>query len=152
MWNVSCCSSNDFYSLKIGIVSAPRLTGIHHVAINVDDLEGSVDWYCSVLRFSPIFDWPTADFDRRLLGHPSGMILGLTRHKHADAATAFNERVQGLDHLSFGVESRDELDAWAAWLSECSVEHSGVQVTEATGFTLIGFRDPSNIQLELYLA
>lgn len=29
---------------------------------------------------------------------------------------------------------------------------SGIKVTPTTGFTLIAFRDPDNIQMEMYLA
>jgi glyoxylase I family protein len=44
------------------------------------------------------------------------------------------------------------LEAWAVRLTDAGVTHSGVKVTPTTGFTLIAFRDPDNIQLELYLA
>ncbi|HCT75876.1 MAG TPA: VOC family protein [Micromonosporaceae bacterium] len=126
-------------------------SGIHHIALNVRDLEASVRWYSEVLDFSPLFPWDTDDFDRRLMRHPSGVIIGLTKHKHPDADADFNERRPGLDHLAFTVATQVDLEAWVARLTDAGVTHSGIQVTPKTGFTLIAFRDPNNIQLELYL-
>jgi len=127
-------------------------TGIHHVAINVRDLERSVQWYADVLGFAPLFPYDTDDFDRRIMRHPSGVVIGLTKHRHADADSDFSERRTGLDHLSLGVDSADALEHWVKRLDELGVPHSGVSVTPTTGSALIAFRDPDNIALELYLA
>jgi glyoxylase I family protein len=132
-------------------VPRATFTGIHHVALNVHDLDASVRWYQDVLDFSPLLPWDTADFDRRILGHPSGAFIALTKHHHPEADTDFSERRPGLDHLAFGVSSREELDAWVARLDAAGVAHGGVQVTPSTGFTLVAFRDPDGLQLELYL-
>ena len=128
------------------------LTGLHHVAINVRDLDKSVQWYTDVLGFAPLFPYDTETFHRRILRHPSGVVLGLTRHDHADGDADFNERRTGLDHIAFGVSTRDELDAWVARLDSAGVTHSGVTETPATGSSLVAFRDPDNIQLEFYFA
>ena len=130
----------------------PTITGVHHVCLTVRDLDVSSRWYAETLGFQPLIPWDTDDFERRLLGHPSGLFLALTRHRHGPADEAFDPRRPGLDHLALGVASRDELDAWVARLDELGVPHGGVQVTEATGFTLVAFTDPDGLQLELYLA
>ena len=133
-------------------MAGTTLTGAHHVALNVTDLERSVQWYADVLDFRYLVSYDTADFDRRILGHRSGFAIALTRHHHPDAGTPFNDRTTGLDHLSFGVASRETLDAWVERLDAMGIENNGVQVTPETGYTLVAFRDPDGIQLELYLA
>lgn len=48
------------------------------------------------------------------------------------------------------VATRADLDAWASWLDELGVGHSGVRdITEPSPFSTLVFRDPDNIQLEL---
>jgi len=133
-------------------MSDPSFAGFHHVAINVSDVERSVQWYGDVLGFAPLFPYDTDDFDRRIIRHPGGAVLGLTRHKHPDADDAFSERRPGLDHLAFAVENEATLNDLAGRLDAKGVEHSGVKVTPATGSALIAFRDPDNIQLEFYVA
>ncbi|MGH9919285.1 MAG: VOC family protein [Nitrososphaerales archaeon] len=128
------------------------LSGLHHLAINVQDLEVSESWYRDVLGFSLLFPYDTSEFERRLMRHPSGVVIGLTRHLHPDAGAEFNERRTGLDHIAFAVADLDELERWGRRLSDAGVQHSGVKVTPVTGSALIAFRDPSNIQLEMYLA
>jgi catechol 2,3-dioxygenase-like lactoylglutathione lyase family enzyme len=57
----------------------------------------------------------------------------------------------GLDHISFGVADRAALDAWARWLDELAIEHSGVIDTDKpVPYSVVVFRDPDNIQLELF--
>jgi glyoxylase I family protein len=128
------------------------LAGLHHVAINVRDLDESVQWYTDVLGFAPLFPYDTDTFRRRIMRHPSGVVIGLTRHDAAQGEADFDERRTGLDHIAFGVQSRADLDAWVARLDEAGVTHSGVKETPTTGSSLIAFRDPDNIQLEVYFA
>ncbi|MEH1014833.1 VOC family protein [Micromonospora sp. CPCC 206060] len=132
-------------------MSDTNLSGIHHVTLNVRDLGRSVQWYSDVLDFSVVFELNTDGFERRIMRHPSGVLIGLTKHRHADADAEFSERRTGLDHVAFAVDTMAELEAWVARLTGAGVTHSGIKVTPV-GFTLIAFRDPDDIQLELYLA
>jgi glyoxylase I family protein len=60
------------------------------------------------------------------------VITGMTglRHHVANPGQSFHESRTGLDHISFGVTDRAALDAWASWLDELAIEHSGVIDTD----------------------
>jgi catechol 2,3-dioxygenase-like lactoylglutathione lyase family enzyme len=60
-----------------------------------------------------------------------------------------NEFRTGLDHLTYTVSSRDELEAWQALLAEKGIPFS--PIAESPIGTLVVLRDPDNIQLELWL-
>ena len=76
--------------------------------------------------------------------------LGLTQHRHG-GQNAFDETRAGLDHLAFTVAGRAELDAWAARLADAAVVHSPVTTANSIpGAAVLVFRDPDNIQLELF--
>ena len=60
----------------------------------------------------------------------------------------FDERAVGLDHFALRVPDRAALEAWAKHFDDLGVPHSGIQ--EESGGPLIVFRDPDNIQLELW--
>jgi glyoxylase I family protein len=76
--------------------------------------------------------------------------LGLTEHRDGDRG-AFDETRVGLDHLSFGVADRAALDEWEARLAEANVPHSPIAPANSIpGAAVLVFRDPDNIQLELF--
>ena len=62
--------------------------------------------------------------------------------------------VHRLDHMSFAVAGHADLDAWAGWLDSLGIENSGVVDTaDPVPYSVVVFRDPDNIQLELiYMA
>jgi len=72
----------------------------------------------------------------------------MEQHDASDGGP-FDERRVGLDHLAFNVASRDELDAWVIRLDELGISHTGI--TEEEPWDVLVFRDPDNIQLELFL-
>jgi glyoxylase I family protein len=79
----------------------------------------------------------------------SGIVIGLHHHE-TNPGQPFHESRTGLDHISFGVADRVGLDAWATWLGELGIEHSGVIDTDKpVPYSVLVFRDPDNIQLEL---
>lgn len=46
---------------------------------------------------------------------------------------------------------REELDAWIVWLEELGIEHSAIRTgDEPFPYATVVFRDPDNIQLELF--
>jgi len=130
-------------------VTQPSLSGIHHVAINVQDLERSERWYTQVLNCQRLAPFQGDRFSRILMRHPSGIVIGLTRHDDPEASAAFNERRTGFDHIAFQVADRAQVEAWIARFDELGVAHSELVHTPITGSYLVVFRDPDNIQLEM---
>ena len=133
---------------------APALTTIHHFSPTVTDVEASTEWYRTVLGMERM----PAPFPHHgdeeggfavVLMNPAGFVIGLHHHE-ANPGTAFHESRTGLDHVAFGVTARADLDTWASWLDECGVTHSGVvDATDPIPYSVVVFRDPDGIQLEL---
>jgi len=55
----------------------------------------------------------------------------------------------GLDHLSFGVPSRADLEQAAALFDEHGVTHGVITPLPSFGIDVLSFQDPDGIQLEL---
>jgi glyoxylase I family protein len=76
--------------------------------------------------------------------------VGLTQHR-SGAQDVFDETRVGLDHLAFAVAGPSELDAWASRLAAAGVVHSPIAPANSIpGAAVLVFRDPDNIQLELF--
>jgi glyoxylase I family protein len=129
------------------MASAATMPAITHVAVTVTDLAASEAWYTKVLGVKPVLDEDTGPFRHvvYLLGNTA---LGLHGFPDLASTAPFNERMPGLDHLAFGVASRDELAEWAARLDELGVAHS--DIVDARYGSGLSFRDPDNIALELF--
>jgi glyoxylase I family protein len=129
------------------------ITGLHHLGLSVRDVEASAAWYENVLGFrrSGKFEAPDGSRSKVFLRHEGLAIrLGLTQHRPGPCAP-FDETHPGLDHLAFAVPSRADLDAWAGRLAAAAVTHSPVAAANTVaGAAVLVFRDPDNIQLELF--
>jgi catechol 2,3-dioxygenase-like lactoylglutathione lyase family enzyme len=80
----------------------------------------------------------------------SGLAIGVHTNTGNDGEQ-FDEAHTGLDHVGFNVSTREELQAWIAWLDELGIEHSGIRTSDDPfPFATVVFRDPDNIQLELF--
>jgi len=139
---------------EIGI--APALAGFHHFAATVSDIDASADWYERVFgmgRLSMTFPHHHAEqagYAVLLIEPRSGIAIGLHHHDDNDGEP-FRENRTGLDHMAFAVPSHDELDAWVSWLDSLGIENSRVvDVTAPMPYSVVVFRDPDNIQLELF--
>lgn len=125
-------------------------TGISHVDLTVTDAKHSADWYERVLKLRKL---RSAVMDGRrveMLAHPkTRLIIGLVQHPDPQAAK-FDERVPGLDHLGFAVARREHLFEWKKHLENQWVEHSPVTDAPSGSGTALVFRDPDNIQLEIW--
>jgi glyoxylase I family protein len=127
----------------------PTITGFHHISLTVSDAAQSEEFYTSIFGFVRVLELEDEQGRgfKRVLAHKSGTILGFTLHSSNDGSP-FTEFRMGLDHFSFGVPSRAELDEWAARLDELGIEHSEVRTTPVGH--LMTVRDPDNIQVELW--
>jgi glyoxylase I family protein len=126
---------------------------IHHFGLTVRDADTSAQWYERVLGFQRIDDYESPDGARRkvFLRHEGLRArLGLTQHRLGQV-DAFDETRIGLDHLAFEVAAREDLDVWAQRLAGAEVVHSPIAAANSiTGAAVLVFRDPDNIQLELF--
>lgn len=134
-------------------MSEPKLSGFHHVTLNVHDVERSERWYRDVLGFTRLSSVVNDAFTRVIMRHPEGgLVLALNRHDAPPGAEPFDERRAGLDHLAFQVPDREALDDWASRFDERGVPHSEIKAAAVPGAFLIVFRDPDDIQLEVFAA
>jgi len=128
------------------------LSGLHHLGLTVTDVDVSAAWYEQVLGFHVAGGYTSAAGERRkvfLVHDGFGVRIGLCQHAAA-STDRFDETRPGLDHLSFLVGSADELRAWQARLGDAGVVCSPIaQANTIPGATVLVFRDPDNIQLEL---
>jgi catechol 2,3-dioxygenase-like lactoylglutathione lyase family enzyme len=135
---------------RIGTVAS--ITGQLSPVLTVRDLAQSTAWYAEV--FGMEIRRQFVDAEGRVGGSclwdpSSGLELCLVDHD-ANPGAPFSEYCTGLDHLEFLVANRSDLDEWAEHLDSLGVEHSGVKQPEYTRNAMITFRDPDNIQLELF--
>jgi catechol 2,3-dioxygenase-like lactoylglutathione lyase family enzyme len=136
--------------------SAPAITGIHHFSVTVRDIEASAAWYHRVFRADrvpmkfPHYECEDTGYGVLLVEPRSGLAIGLHTNTGNDGAP-FDEACTGLDHVGFNVSSREELDAWLVWLDELGIPHSGARTGNLPfPYATVVFRDPDNIQLELF--
>ena len=123
------------------------MPAIGHVAVTVTDLEVSEAWYTKVLGVEPVIDEDTGPF--RHIVYPLGStLLGLHGFPELTSSEPFDERRPGLDHIAFGVASRNDLVEWAARLDQLGVPHG--EIVDAGYGSALAFRDPDNIALELF--
>jgi glyoxylase I family protein len=125
-----------------------------HVRLTVTDIARSRAFYDDVFGLPVAFEVPDdADAATR---EELGFLFGGVIYRLGDSlfglrpvgADSFDEDRVGLDHVSFALASRADLDAAAALLDERGVTHGGVKDIGA-GF-ILEFRDPDNIALELF--
>ncbi len=132
------------------------VTGYAHVRLTVCDIARSRAFYDRVFGLPVAFEVPAdADAETReqlnfLYG---GVIYSLGDSLFglrpvAPEIDRFDEDRVGLDHLSFTVAGRHDLDAAATLLAEVGVVHGGVK--DLGNILLLEFRDPDGITLELY--
>jgi glyoxylase I family protein len=139
-------------------MTSPIATGdIHHLRLTVTDIKRSREFYTSLLGFnvaveSPPDDDPAAEAAKTVLWGGVVMVRGnllLGLRPVAPKHDRFDEDRVGLDHLSFNVASRAELDQAVTLFDQKGVPHGEIKLLEGFGIYVLPFRDPDNIQIEL---
>lgn len=128
-------------------MTPPSFERVMYIGLSVTNLERSSEWYRRVLGFMvERVGSQSPTWDEVLLRHErTDVRIGLIRHRSNDGQP-FSELRTGLDHVELEVASMDELEAWRRWLDDAGVPHSGARPH------IVTFRDPDNIQLEVYCA
>lgn len=127
----------------------PELAGISHIDLSVTDRDRSERFYTQVLGFEVVrrVDQPDLGFRLADLRHPGLDVEMCVRQPTDGAGSVFDELRPGLDHLSFRVASRAELERWQQHLERHGVRYT--PIVDAPYGAVLVFRDPDNIQLEL---
>ncbi len=134
----------------------PTITGVAHIDLTVSDLDRSELWYAELFGLQRVLDGRNDEhhFASRYLIHPDTLlVVGLVVHdadgdRSPGEPVRFDEHHIGLDHLSLNVASPEELQAWARRLDALGIDHSPISSGEM--WDVLVFRDPDNIQLELF--
>jgi len=115
---------------------------VHHMRIAVTDVGRSQAFYTEVLVDS---------LQGGVILMHQGMFFGLrpVDDERAAAADHFDPFRVGLDHLSFAVPARADLDAAAHTLDQLGIEHGPVRDLPPLGMSFLAFFDPDGIALEL---
>ena len=128
-------------------MTAPTLTGVHHIKFPVSDIEASAAFFEKAfgakrierfnhkdekgVLFAAMMHFPGCDFPVEL--------------RHAPKAA---KAVAGYDPVTFGVKDKHQLDIWTTHLDSVGIKHSGV-ITGYIGH-LIDFETPDGLALRFY--
>jgi catechol 2,3-dioxygenase-like lactoylglutathione lyase family enzyme len=139
------------------------VTSLHHVAIRVRDPVASRRFYEDVLGFAfmeiPvsgdfIAEWEGAPAEGALIAMQAGDTFVILEPplEGTSRDDRFSERRIGVDHLAFGVDSRDDLERIEGSLRGAGVETAGIEFDPVLQKEYVAFRDPDNVQCEFYMA
>lgn len=132
-------------------------SGFAHVRLTVTDIARSKAFY------DQVFGWPTAidtsdsvdepgvkDSPEKFYGGtvyqtPQGTLFGL----RPVGSSGFDPQRTGLDHVSFAVASRADLESAEAALAEVGIKHGEINELTDAGIAILSFQDPDDINIEL---
>lgn len=129
------------------MIVAPRISGIHHVAIICSDYPKSKAFYTNILGFEIIEETYRAARDSYKLDLRVGNSqIELFSFPNAPGRPSYPE-AQGLRHLAFSV---DDIEAQVIKLKAKGIDTEPVRIDELTGKQFTFFKDPDGLPLELY--
>jgi glyoxylase I family protein len=133
---------------------------VHHLRLTVTDVERSRAFYTELLGFQVAMDAPppagdphhdlTVDVLQDGIVLANGdLLIGLRPVDAERAGDRFDPFRCGLDHMSFGVPARADLEAAVREFEERGVEHGGITELPPFAIAVLPFKDPDGIALEL---
>lgn len=139
-------------------MTRPTRPRVHHVALTVTDVDGSVEWYERIFDIRHQADIPHDGGVGKLLTNDERTLMFVLHRHDANDGALFSERVAGLDHVGLAVTTRKELEDWERHLDangivladEAAKPLTRSPIIDAPYASVIVFRDPDNIQLELF--
>jgi catechol 2,3-dioxygenase-like lactoylglutathione lyase family enzyme len=115
--------------------------GLRHIALNVRDVERSVDFYCSVLGMR--VEWKPDDDNVYLTsGSDNLAIHKLPEGQHPGA-------VQSVHHIGFVVRHIGDVDEWAGRLLSLNIPFANPPKTHRDGARSFYFHDPDGVLIQL---
>lgn len=120
---------------------------INHFALTVTDKDRARDFYTDVLGFQFV-----TEFGPKYLLSNDQVILAINEAPDPGRAIPddqFDENRVGLDHISFSVGSREDLERASQEFDRRGISHGEIKDLAGLGILVMAFRDPDNIQLEL---
>jgi glyoxylase I family protein len=142
-------------------MAAPLSLGpVHHLRLTVTDVERSRAFYTELLGFQVAMDAPPPASDPHhdltveilqdgIVLVNGDLLIGLRPVDDARARDRFDPFRCGLDHMSFGVPARADLEAAVLAFEERGVEHGGITELPPFGIAVLPFKDPDGVALEL---
>jgi catechol 2,3-dioxygenase-like lactoylglutathione lyase family enzyme len=137
---------------------APTKPQLSHIALTVTDLDASIAWYERVFGITYRMDGPHEGGIGKLLADDAFSLIFVLHRHDANAGEIFGETRTGLDHVGLGVPARTDLVAWQDHLEANGVVRADAAdkpltqspIADAEYGSVLVFRDPDNIQLELF--
>jgi catechol 2,3-dioxygenase-like lactoylglutathione lyase family enzyme len=130
----------------------PVIKGFSHVQLVVSDIDVSVHWYGIVLGMELMSRGSFSGGDYAALRSPTGrFVIGLqTGVSESSSGSSSADSPTMIDHLSFAVEDRSELERHRDAIAATGIE-AGPLIEEAASWNF-RFRDPDGLLVELTAA
>lgn len=130
------------------MTSPLNFKGFHHLTLTVSEIKRARAFYIDLLGFKVVAELSPS---RVVIGNDH-LFFGLTEPTDPSRRIdhdIFDENRVGLDHLSFTVDSRADLEQAMRYFDEHGVRHAEINDLTPFGISVLMFWDPDNIQLEL---
>lgn len=139
------------------MTNMPRAS-LHHIALTVTDVDASVTWYERIFGVHHRIDVPHQGGVGKILADDEQRLMFALHRHEANDGSLFGERKNGLDHVGLAVTTRIELEQWQEHLEANGVIRADTAdkpltqspIADESYASVLVFRDPDNIQLELF--